>query len=1226
MPIVHVTPLGSSASDVGAAIGQIIDYLQRGSKTPQPNSSPTVDYYADSAEGPGIWRGRGVGGYQLQGPVNPDMLREVLAGNHPLTGEQLVTATGSAGRAQRKRETSEVKPTGPPDELLDVGQVAALLGTSEQYVRKLAISATREQAATGEDGAATNRRARLQGIQLDDNTWAFRRDDVEHFATRREEPKVVVAYDITISVEKSISLAWVHADPEQRRTIETAIDLGVNSAVSYLEEHALNVRRGRGTAQADGMWAASYRHLTNRHLEPQLHEHVLVGNVAAPAVGGQTQAIDARGLMHHAKTAGYVAGAVIRQYLTSEMGVEWNDVDRGLADLAHIPRPVIDAMSTRRKEVVTLAAELGLDTLTARQYAALTTRNAKQNPAEWDQLETEWQTQLGGLGFTKTDWLQLTHPGRTRIAAPLDQAAINRFIDGPDGVTKRSGIFARRDVVQALIDFDGTTGPIETRGTRLNLDTIDQLVDTWLARHDVIAVDVPNAQRARTGEDRWYTTANTLQLEQSVIAAYENGIGTYIAAVKPGTLAAAMNDWQHTTGFTLGDDQTAMITAVTTSPDRFGIVVGPAGTGKTAALEVAARIFETSGVGIVGVAVTGSAADQLAASTGIDTRTVSSLLHQFDQGRRMLDARTVLIVDEASLLSNRQHAALVTAVQQAGAIMRTIGDPAQHPSVDAGGLWAHLVDRLGDRVTILDTNRRQASDDMADVRLANADYREGRIAAALNRLEAGDRIVSAPTATQLLDDLAADWYVDHRRHQEHGGPVSLMMAEQHTVRRQLNQRAQALLLADGTLHGNGMRIGDETFHVGEHVVTRTRDRNLRFEDNTQLRNATQGTITAINTDGVDTPTVTVDFGRRGTLTLEHEYLTRPIRSGVNGGLAPAYAVTTHVAQGATMTTGRMIASDSSTRAGIYVGLTRGTDDTRLYVVRRRDLEPTERSDVGLPTIPDTRIAIDALADQLTKPEPAAVVATTDPTASAVHGLSKLRLSELRPLAEQGDVAARRAIDRIAAKATTNEFRRPSPEHFGAFGPRPPIDTPNRPVWDQTIKAIVIYRTRYGTDQLPPNAPPQQARMHGEMSALIVRATSAETARKDVESIADELAEARSDMRHDSAHIESITRRLDPHIEAAVEKPASYLINLLGTRPTDDTDRMSTWDCAATAIETWRHTNGLTPNDGGFGSTRIEAAIGTEPETIADALRFEAVVETINEHLSQDQRMERSVRH
>ncbi len=1211
MPIVHVSPLGSSASDVGAAINQIIDYLQRGTKLAQANSSPTVGYYADSAEGPGVWRGRGVGSHQLTGAVDPDMLREVLSGRHPATGQQLVMATGSAGRAQRERPNVDVATNGPPDELLSTEQVAALLGTSEQYVRKLALDT---QAATNPQTpveAATYRRARLQGIQLDTGAWAFRRDDVERFAAHREAPKVVVAYDVTVSVEKSISLAWVHAKPEQRHAIERSIDNGVNAAVSYLEEHALNVRRGRGSEQADGVWAASYRHLTNRHLEPQFHEHILIANVAAPVIGGATQAIDARGLMHHAKTAGYVAGAVIRNELSQTLGLEWQPVTQGLADLAGIPRTAIDAMSTRRKEIESVAAELGLDSRHARQYAALSTRRAKQEPTDWLQLETDWQTKLDTHGFTRTDWLQLTNHNRRNIAAPTprDIAALNDWLDSPDGITRRNAIFTRRDVVQHIIDHDATNG-----SNRLTLDAIETLTERFLASNTVLTVDVPAAQRSRTGENVWYTTVATLQLEQSVINTYRDGLGQLVAAVPADPIQAAIKQWETNTGHTLGDDQQAMVSTICATPDRFTIVVGPAGTGKTSALEVAARAWESAGYRPLGISVTGAATDQLAAATGIETRTVASLIDALDNGYLPLDARTVLVVDEASTLSNRDHHAIINAVTHAGARMVTIGDPAQHAAVDAGGLWAHLVDTLADRLSRLDINRRQASEPMTDVRLANADYREGRIAAALARLETGERIVSAPTALQLLDDLATDWYLDRQTQHVDGGPVSRMMAEQHSIRRQLNDRAQTLLIADGTLVGDGVRIGEATFHVGDEVVTRTRDRWLKFDHSKKpLRNSTLGTVTGIGNDLDGQPTLTVDFGSRGTLMLDHEFLTRPIRPGVTGGLTPAYAVTTHVAQGSTYTAGRMIASDTSSRAGIYVGLTRGTSDANLYVVRRRDLEPQERSDVGLPTITDTRTAIDALADQLAKPGEVTVVTAADPAAQRILELSKLRLTELRPLAD-ADSDVRRAIDLIGERIAKRTIANPTASVTDRFGMRPPIHDAQRPVWDQTIRALTIYQTRYGTSQLPANATVRQANEHANLSRFIGRLGVGRQPANDLKAITADLANARRQLPVDDATIQRLQTRLKPLVTAAVENPAAYLTDLLGQRP-EANNRQATWDRAATHIEQWRHEHGITPTDivDDEQNTTLGRAIGIKPQNDVDQMRFDVVESAIQEH-------------
>ena len=161
MPIVSVTPLGSSSDGVGSAIGQIIDYLERGSRRPQPNAS-IAGYYADTPTTAGVWRGRGVNGYQLTGPVHTETFRTVLEGGNPLTNETLVSAVRSSGRADPTRSPIAVAPTGEPGEILSSEQVAALLGVSDRYVRKVA-------AEVGDLTDTT--KTRLVGLRADGRNW-----------------------------------------------------------------------------------------------------------------------------------------------------------------------------------------------------------------------------------------------------------------------------------------------------------------------------------------------------------------------------------------------------------------------------------------------------------------------------------------------------------------------------------------------------------------------------------------------------------------------------------------------------------------------------------------------------------------------------------------------------------------------------------------------------------------------------------------------------------------------------------------------------------------------------------------------------------------------------------------------------------------------------------------------------------------------------------------------
>ena len=56
------------------------------------------------------------------------------------------------------------------------------------------------------------------------NQWLFDPTEIARAADARTVPRVVVAYDFTLSVEKSISLAWVHANTQQRAVIEPSLE------------------------------------------------------------------------------------------------------------------------------------------------------------------------------------------------------------------------------------------------------------------------------------------------------------------------------------------------------------------------------------------------------------------------------------------------------------------------------------------------------------------------------------------------------------------------------------------------------------------------------------------------------------------------------------------------------------------------------------------------------------------------------------------------------------------------------------------------------------------------------------------------------------------------------------------------------------------------------------------------------------------------------------------
>ena len=111
--IVSVTVLGARGKSAQVIADDIVAYLENGRtksrggrrpgsvvELPSPDGG-TVAYYADSA---GLRPGRWLLG--RTGEVDPGVLAAVLRGEDPATGERLLSGSGHAGRAGRRRDPS----------------------------------------------------------------------------------------------------------------------------------------------------------------------------------------------------------------------------------------------------------------------------------------------------------------------------------------------------------------------------------------------------------------------------------------------------------------------------------------------------------------------------------------------------------------------------------------------------------------------------------------------------------------------------------------------------------------------------------------------------------------------------------------------------------------------------------------------------------------------------------------------------------------------------------------------------------------------------------------------------------------------------------------------------------------------------------------------------------------------------------------------------------------
>ena len=251
-------------------------------------------------------------------------------------------------------------------------------------------------------------------------------------------------------------------------------------------------------------------------------------------------------------------------------------------------------------------------------------------------------------------------------------------------------------------------------------------------------------------------------------------------------------------GLVLGDEQQAAYRHVTSGPD-LALVVGYAGTGKSAMLGVACAAWEAEGYTVRGAALSGIAAEGLEGGSGIASRTLASLEFAWKDGRDQLTSRDVLVVDEAGLVGSRQMARVLFAAEAAGAKVVLVGDAEQLQAIEAGAAFRALAERHG--AAEISEVRRQRADWQ---RSATRELATARTEGALDRYEAAGMVQAHATQQAARAALVEGW--DAVR-QQSPQASQVILAYTRVDVAALNGLARERLRAAGDLAGCGNLSG-----------------------------------------------------------------------------------------------------------------------------------------------------------------------------------------------------------------------------------------------------------------------------------------------------------------------------------------------------------------------------------------------------------------------------------
>lgn len=288
--------------------------------------------------------------------------------------------------------------------MLSLGKIGAAPDAGRYYVRQVASGAEDYYAGDGEaPGQWVGSGSEDLGLRGQvPEEGVTRLLAAQQPATGRQlraalKPGSVAGFDLCFKAPKSVGLVFGIAEEDVSAQVRDGHEAAVREALAYLEREACIVRRGRGGAvqlQGRGFVAAAFRHRTSRAGDPLLHTHVVIAN-QAEGPDGRWTALFGRAIYAHAKTAGYIYQAALREELSDRLGVRWQPVRNGTADIEGVSRSAVEAFSQRRAEILATMDERGEHTARAAQIATLDTRRTKPHDVDHRSLATSDATGPG---------------------------------------------------------------------------------------------------------------------------------------------------------------------------------------------------------------------------------------------------------------------------------------------------------------------------------------------------------------------------------------------------------------------------------------------------------------------------------------------------------------------------------------------------------------------------------------------------------------------------------------------------------------------------------------------------------------------------------------------------------------------------------------------------------------------------------------------------------------
>jgi hypothetical protein len=924
---------------------------------PDQPARSAADYYLSPAEKggepPGRWHGGGLAELGLgEGQVIDRAVFELLYGH-------FTDPRDPAGQAR-------------------LGRMPQRFRSAEEIY---AVLAALEPEATAERRAELLTEARIQvrtPVQYFDVTFSVSKSiTLLHASAMASAVRAAAEGDAEAAAywQQAAGAVWAAIQAGNKAALEYLQREAGYTRSGYHGRQVAGVNTGRWE-DAHGFVVGSFAQHTSRDGDPQLHVHNLVLNRVMRERDGAWRTLDSRALHEFRGAAAAIAALVMESALSREFGVGWvRRADGHGREVAGVSSKLMAQFSARRQSISDLTARLAAEFEAQhgyapdaralgklRQWANHASRAAKDDePLDLAAEARRWAAQaraseagalepvLAAVSSRAGAGARRREPGPVARLSPEQEREV--MAQALARVQEAQPAWRKADLIRHLGEL--LPDHVACAGDADAAELLPALADRVLAGgagEQVMALEapewprVPEALRRADGRSVFrphgasrFAALAQLTLEGRLTARAQERcavrVDPELAARLLGAGQAQLEAQLHAaaqveaglalTGSGLNLDQAAAAYLAVTSGRRAEILVGPAGSGKTRTAGEIARLWRAAGLGEVYGLTTSQAARNVLRDAGVTLadNTAVFLGRLRAGGLERVQIGTLLLLDEASMMSMTDLAAIMRLAAERDCRVLITGDHEQLAAVEGGGGMMMLARQLGYVQLAEPVRFSQEWERDATLRLRSGDASVLTVYDGQGRLRGGD----AEEATELA---CRAWLADYI-----AGRDALLLARTEEQARELSRRARDSLLRYGIV-GAGpelpLRHG-AVASAGDLIMPRKNDRRisagpdgrwLTNRDVLRVERATVRSVTVRRLAGRDQdtgrPAWSAPFEVPRTYLLLHCDL--------------AYATTVHAAQGRTAGTGHLLVDGIGDRQGLYVGMSRGRSANFAYCV------------------------------------------------------------------------------------------------------------------------------------------------------------------------------------------------------------------------------------------------------------------------------------------------------